>query len=266
MDVRAHKLSALFSRSCALTLSLHSSAEKVRTKWVPLPCYDYIITALIGGITMKYMSAEQAGKCGRFIKLPCAIFDSRLSPLAKLLYAYLLNLSTLSAKNGLSDERGVYVFCTILEAARMLSCCRDKAIDYFSELEQEQLIYRQHCGRGKPNRIYLVDSMKSTNEPVDSTESTHRIDKIDASSRQNPPEAVDVVDTNYTNTNYTDSNYTDCNKTASSPLLPESDQALLLKAKLDIRYFSRKAAGESEEQLEKEAYEHYLTMKKDPLQ
>ena len=214
---------------------------------------------------MKYMSAEQAGKCGRFIKLPCAIFDSRLSPLAKLLYAYLLNLSTLSAKNGLSDERGVYVFCTILEAARMLSCCRDKAIDYFTELEQEQLIYRQHCGRGKPNRIFLVDSMKSTNEPVDSIESTHRIDKIDASSRQNPPEAVDVVDTNYTNTNYTDSNYTDCNKTASSPLLPESDQALLLKAKLDIRYFSRKAAGESEEQLEKEAYEHYLSMKKAPL-
>lgn len=215
---------------------------------------------------MKYMSAEQAGKCGRFIKLPCAIFDSRLSPLAKLLYAYLLNLSTLSAKNGLSDERGVYVFCTLEQASEMLDCSRNTARKHFKQLDEQGLIKRQFRD-GEAFRIYLPDPSNLTPSNLDeSKDCPPPAQELPDTPTKNDSTPVQNLPPNYTNTNYTDSNYTDCNKTASSPLLPESDQALLLKAKLDIRYFSRKAAGESEEQLEKEAYEHYLTMKKDPLQ
>lgn len=215
---------------------------------------------------MKYMSAEQAGKCGRFIKLPCAIFDSRLSPLAKLLYAYLLNLSTLSAKNGLSDERGVYVFCTLEQASEMLDCSRNTARKHFKQLDEQGLIKRQFRD-GEAFRIYLPDPSNLTPSNLDeSKDCPPPAQELPDTHTKNDSTPVQNLPPNYTNTNYTDSNYTDCNETASSPLLPESDQSLLLKAKLDIRYFSRKAAGESEEQLEKEAYEHYLTMKKDPLQ
>ena len=204
---------------------------------------------------MKYISAEQAGKCGRFIKLPCSIFDSSLSPLAKFLYAYLLNLTTLSAKNGLCDQRGVYVFCTIIEASKILCCCRDKAIDYFNELEQAQLIYRHRCGLGKANRIYLVDSTESTDECIDSTESTHRFDESDSIDRQDRPAEVDDIDTNYKNLNYTDINNTDSNKTPSPPA--EYDPFTYGRARCRIGYFSRKAAGEDIAVLEAEAMEEY---------
>lgn len=210
---------------------------------------------------MKYMTAEQAGQCGRFIKLPCDIFHRALSPLAKLLYAYLLDLTTLSVKNGLYDQRGVYVFCTVQEAAKLLDCCRDKAIDFFNELEQENLIYRHRRGIGQAIRIYLfdlVDSTPSTAESAKSTETTHQVDLIDSSSRQNRPDQVDDVYPIYTNPNYTDSNQMESNQTASSPSFPVPEKKdmenafLVTKAKCHMNYFSRLVHGESREVLDEE--------------
>lgn len=210
---------------------------------------------------MKYMTAEQAGQCGHFIKLPCDIFHRALSPLAKLLYAYLLDLTTLSVKNKLYDQRGVYVFCTVQEAAKLLDCCRDKAIDFFHELEQENLIYRHRRGIGQATQIYLVDqvdSTPSTAESAESTETTHQVDLIDSSSRQNRPDHVDDVDPIHTNPNHTDLNQTESNQTASSPSSPVAEKTdiknafLVTKAKCRMNYFNRLAQGESKEALDEE--------------
>lgn len=222
---------------------------------------------------MKYMTAEQAGQCGRFIKLPCDIFDSQLSPLAKLLYAYLLNLTTLSVKNGLCDQRGVYVYCTLAQAAQMLDCNRDTARRAFQALEKENWIYRQFRN-GSAFQIYILDPSKISTPSESSTPSkpstpadsaSQPVEKFDDSHLKNTMPPVENFDPIYTNTNYTDSKQTEENQTASSPplsspsfALPVSEMAdkkqayLLTKAKCRMSYFSRLAEGESKEVLDKE--------------
>lgn len=231
---------------------------------------------------MKYMTAEHAGQCGRFLKLPLDVFERDLSPLAKLLYTYLLDLTTLSAKNKHYDKRGVYVFCTVESAAKLLACCRDKAMSCFDELEKEQLIFRKRRKGPFATQIYLVDSVdhktgkkkkgskQASKKP--SKPSTKKVDHNDLHGGQKRPAMVDHIDSNQTDKNQTDFNQTGKNKTGknqterslsasfsfSSPVLPAYDMTdqrtsfALTRAKCHIAYFQRLAQGESMEVLQEE--------------
>lgn len=96
-----------------------------------------------------------------FLKIPKSLFANpkykSLSSDAKLSYALLhdrLSLSKLNAWINENDE--VYLIYTREEIAVDLGLTYKKAISAFKELVDAQLITEQRCGRGMPNRIYIV--------------------------------------------------------------------------------------------------------------
>lgn len=96
-----------------------------------------------------------------FLKIPKTLFANSkyksLSSDAKLAYALLydrLSLSKLNAWINENDE--VYLIYTREEIAVDLGLTYKKAISAFKELVDAQLITEQRCGRGMPNRIYIV--------------------------------------------------------------------------------------------------------------
>ena len=76
---------------------------------------------------------------------------------AKLLYGLLLDRMGLSEQNGWYDEDGrVYIYYTLREIQRNLSCGQDKAIKLLVELDQGcDLIDRVRQGQGRPSLIIL---------------------------------------------------------------------------------------------------------------
>ena len=96
-----------------------------------------------------------------FLKIPKAMFANetyrRLSSDAKLAYALLYDRLSLSKLNGWINERDeVYLIYTREEIAEDLGITYKKAIAAFRELAEVNLIAEQRCGRGMPNRIYIV--------------------------------------------------------------------------------------------------------------
>ena len=96
-----------------------------------------------------------------FLKIPKAMFANetyrRLSSDAKLAYALLYDRLSLSKLNGWINERDeVYLIYTREELAEDLGITYKKAIAAFRELTEVNLITEQRCGRGMPNRIYIV--------------------------------------------------------------------------------------------------------------
>ena len=92
---------------------------------------------------------------GRFIRFPAMLLDMDLTDGAKLLYAILADRASLSEKNGLMDERGVYIFCTNREICDLLHRSHQKATAMLRELEQAGLIRRVRQGWTRPDRIYV---------------------------------------------------------------------------------------------------------------
>lgn len=96
-----------------------------------------------------------------YIKVPKALLSEAyhdISPAARLLYIRLLDLSTLSEKNGLTDENGRYVYCSVQQAQEILGCGHDKVGRVYRELEKAALIRRKKQGLGKADRIYPLDT------------------------------------------------------------------------------------------------------------
>ena len=96
-----------------------------------------------------------------FLKIPKAMFANetyrRLSSDAKLAYALLYDRLSLSKLNGWINERDeVYLIYTREKIAEDLGITYKKAIAAFRELTEVNLIAEQRCGRGMPNRIYIV--------------------------------------------------------------------------------------------------------------
>ena len=83
----------------------------------------------------------------------------RLSTDAKLLYGLLLDRMGLSAKNGWYDEAGrVYIYYTLDEIQKDLSCGHEKAVKLLAELDKGKgigLIERKKQGQGRPAKIYV---------------------------------------------------------------------------------------------------------------
>ena len=96
-----------------------------------------------------------------FFKMPKSLFANpkyrRLSSDAKLTYALLYDRLSLSKLNACINENDeVYLIYTRDEIAEDLGIKYKKAIAAFKELVEIKLITEQRCGRGMPNRIYIV--------------------------------------------------------------------------------------------------------------
>lgn len=111
----------------------------------------------IGTGREAYMQKMEQG----YIKVPKALLSEAyhdISPAARLLYIRLLDLATLSEKNGLTDENGLYVYCSVQQAQEILGCGHDKVGRVYRELEKAALIRRKKQGLGKADRIYPLDT------------------------------------------------------------------------------------------------------------
>ena len=96
-----------------------------------------------------------------FLKIPKAMFANakykKLSSDAKLTYALLYDRLSLSKINGwINEEDEVFLIYTREEVAEDLGISYKKAISAFKELAEADLITEQRCGRGIPNKIYIV--------------------------------------------------------------------------------------------------------------
>ena len=112
-------------------------------------------------MTLDYFYG-QAGELFSFFRIPKALFQEQrfqnLSTDAKILYGILLDLMSLSAKNGWRDEQGrVYIICTVREVQESLCCAEHKAVRLFRELEDIGLVKRKRRGLGRPSLIYVKD-------------------------------------------------------------------------------------------------------------
>ncbi len=96
-----------------------------------------------------------------FLKIPKSLFANpkykSLSSDAKLSYALLYDRLSLSKQNGwINDNDEVYLIYTREEIADDIGITYKKAISAFKKLVTAHLITEQRCGRGIPNRIYIV--------------------------------------------------------------------------------------------------------------
>lgn len=96
-----------------------------------------------------------------FLKIPKSLLANpkykSLSSDAKLTYALLYDRLSLSKVNGwINESDEVYLIYTREEIAEDLGITYKKAISAFKELVDAELIVEKRCGRGMPNRIYIV--------------------------------------------------------------------------------------------------------------
>lgn len=97
-----------------------------------------------------------------YCKVPKDLFYDEtyrhVSPLAKLLYAFLLDRTSLSYSGGkkwMTENGEYFVFFPIAEIMERFCCGRDRASALLKELEEAQLITRTLKGRGRPYRIIV---------------------------------------------------------------------------------------------------------------
>lgn len=80
---------------------------------------------------------------------------------AKLLYAFLLDRTSLSRKNGWIDKDGhIYIYFTIEAVMELMGIGMNKAVRLFRELDSVHgcgLIIKKKQGQGKPDRIYVLN-------------------------------------------------------------------------------------------------------------
>lgn len=95
-----------------------------------------------------------------FLRLPKILyynpyFDSMCND-AKVLYAFLLERTGLSLKNGWKDANGNYfVTMPVATVMRTLHCAKQKACKLFQELENFGCLTIRRRGQGKVNLLYL---------------------------------------------------------------------------------------------------------------
>lgn len=101
-------------------------------------------------------------KVGAYVVVPKVLFKDKkyekLSALAKLLFGFLLDRTSLSAVNGkawVEASGSTFVYFPITEIMERCGCGHDKAAALLRELEQMGLITRTLKGKGKPYRIVV---------------------------------------------------------------------------------------------------------------
>ena len=158
-----------------------------------------------------------------FIKIPKDLFRmpqySNLSTLAKLLYGFLLDRTSLSAANGetWTDESGdCFVYFPITEIMERFGCGHDKAAALLHELEHAGLITRTLKNRGRPYRIVVQPFVMSP-------ESRHPPNRENRTADLGNPEG-----------NKTEKNKTDRNKT--DPITPVDREGVMKEIKENLCY------------------------------
>lgn len=95
-----------------------------------------------------------------FIKVPKVLLYERkkfgLSIDGIMLYAFMLNRASMSKRNGWKDEQGrLYIFFTLDDVMQVTNCKKTKASRLLSQLDELNLIEREHRGIGRANKIYV---------------------------------------------------------------------------------------------------------------
>ena len=102
----------------------------------------------------EYITAETA--IPPYLPYPRFMLKTDLSQTAKLLYALLLDRSTLSQRNGWQDDEGrVYIVYPVTEIAEMLDKGRSTIQDAMNELAAAGLMERKRTRFATANHIYV---------------------------------------------------------------------------------------------------------------
>ena len=209
-----------------------------------------------------------------YLTIPRSVFcDESLSLEAMVLYGFLLDRTKLSERNRLQDEQGLFVFCTIEEACKVLRAGRCKVMQVFEELVEKKMLFRFRQGQRKANKYYIVlpsevrdsdvcDSDILNSDILNSDISNSDVLKSDP--LKSEIQTQEVCKTDPSNNEPTNNDISHNENIKSSPVFCQSEKQFLMKAKLDIRYFTRRAAGEDVALLDQEAYERYLQIKQTP--
>ena len=125
----------LYPRKCRFNCVTGSHRQEVRT------------------IT-DYITADTA--MPQFFPYPCFLLKMDLSYTARLLYALLLDRTTLSQKNGWQDSEGrTYIVYPVSEIAETLDKGRTAIKSALNELDAAGLLVRERRGFSAPNRLYV---------------------------------------------------------------------------------------------------------------
>ncbi len=101
-----------------------------------------------------YITADTA--MPQFFPYPCFLLKMDLSYTARLLYALLLDRTTLSQKNGWQDSEGrTYIVYPVSEIAETLDKGRTAIKSALNELDAAGLLVRERRGFSAPNRLYV---------------------------------------------------------------------------------------------------------------
>ena len=91
-----------------------------------------------------------------FLPYPRFLLKMEISQTAKLLYALLLDRSTLSQKNKWQDDKGrIYIIYPIAEIAEILDKGSTTIKGALNELDMAGLLERERGGFSAPNRLYV---------------------------------------------------------------------------------------------------------------
>lgn len=102
----------------------------------------------------EYITQET--KLPPYLPYPRFLLKMELTQTAKLLYALLLDRSTLSQKNGWQDEQGrVYIVYPITELADALDKSPATIKPALNELDEAGLLERKRTGFAAPNHLYV---------------------------------------------------------------------------------------------------------------
>ena len=138
----------------------------------------------------------------RYYQIPQELFvnplyKDKLSSDSKLLYGFLLDRMSLSAKNNWCDEDGnIYLIFTRKEVQEKLNLCDRTVTKAFKQLSSVKLIYEKRQGANKPNLIYI-----SKIQPMDINNWTRK--KFGSGIEQNRIQDAKNIRAINTNTNYT---------------------------------------------------------------
>ena len=136
-------------KGCAIHLSF-SSGNGVLNAYKPPKS-----TRTQGGDTIAdYITADT--KLPAYLPYPRFLFKMEISQTAKLLYALLLDRSTLSQKNKWQDDEGrIYIIYPIAEIAEILDKGSTTIKGALNELDMAGLLERERGGFSAPNRLYV---------------------------------------------------------------------------------------------------------------
>lgn len=166
-----------------------------------------------------------------FYRIPKVLFaDSEfrtLSAESKILYGILLDRVSLSAKNGWIDSHGrVYIIYTIEDIMGDLNCGNKKAIQLLSELEEKAgLTERKRQGLGKPNLIYVKNSISAEKEAE-----SHFLKCQNYTSGNGEITHPKVSKGHATNTEQNDTEYSDIDSFPSDKNVGKGSEAMRIRA------------------------------------